>query len=102
MMANHNHHHCQHEMAWCRDCDTAYCKTCGNEYKPPCTQNHYPTIWNTSLARTDRTYYPWTGTSPTLCNAAPLVAHVNASTTDVQQQRALNAFASVSCTHGEN
>ncbi len=29
----HNHDHCEHEMAFCKECNVAYCKKCGKEWK---------------------------------------------------------------------
>lgn len=66
-MGRHGHHHCQHDVYWCRDCQAVYCTRCDQKWEPPCTKNH----WNIQQAlggttwRPDHTY-PWN--SPTLCN----------------------------------
>lgn len=50
----HNHHHCQHVLAYCDHCDTAYCTRCDAEWKKPCTLNHF------FIGHSERTYRPWT------------------------------------------
>ncbi len=32
---DHEHHHCEHEVQFCKDCDTTYCNKCDAEWVKP-------------------------------------------------------------------
>lgn len=95
----HKHNHCDHELKWCRDCQTPFCVKCNKEWGEPCRQIHYPLFGTYSVS--PQPAYPWRpwiwGASNT---ADPLPAGKTTSVISAGADAA--GPPATACTHGRN
>lgn len=40
-MSKHDHSECDHDLKYCKHCDTVYCENCDREWKKPVSRNWY-------------------------------------------------------------
>lgn len=95
ILSKHNHHHCQHTMAYCDHCDTAYCTKCDAEWKKPCTLNHYPYTFSYSQPAK-----PWPTWYYGVSNTSAINTSKGATNMIAVDPRPADAPHPIACSHG--